>query len=125
MMLFAFFASLLALTSASPTPVTPGLARSDIERVQSRAAQEIKHCDFGYFEDHTDDKSPWSSDCDVLTNNIAGDGDWELRLNGEFRQIAQYNSCAIGVQAYGCTGKIGDVRNSDPSLKASVVKRNS
>ena len=110
MILFAFFASLLALTSASPTPVNPGLSRSDIEQVQSRAAQEINHCDFGISEDLTDDKSPWGYDCDILTSNIAGDGDWELKLLGEYRQLAQYNSCAFGVQAYGCTGKLGDVR---------------
>jgi hypothetical protein len=91
MIFFTLFAFLLALASASPT-----LTAAPVDNVD--AAQTINDCDYSMYEDHTDVNSPWAADCMILADNILGDGTWRLNDNGEFRQLAQYGSCAFGVR---------------------------
>ncbi|KAK4182239.1 putative necrosis-inducing factor-domain-containing protein [Podospora australis] len=49
-------------------------------------------------EVQTSDASPFIQDCQVLMNNIAGDGVWEVWQVSHQKQIAHYRSCAFGVE---------------------------
>jgi len=91
MVFYALLHFLLALASASPTLTAAPVGNVD-------AAQTINDCDYGIYEDHTNVDSPWAADCMTLADNIFGDGTWRLNDNGEFRQLAQYGSCAFGVR---------------------------
>jgi len=59
----------------------------------------INDCDSSSFENHSTGGSPLVEDCQQLTNNIAGCGHWEFQA-GSQHQLAQYNSCAFGVETY-------------------------
>lgn len=91
MIFFVHFAFLLALASASP-PMTAGPGSI------MDAAHGINDCDYGTYEDHSYGDSAWIADCMHLADNISGDSTWYLNDNGEFRQLAQYGSCAFGVK---------------------------
>lgn len=95
MIFFVLFAVFLALVSASP-PMT-GAPGGIVN-----AAHTINDCDYGTYEERTHAGSPWAADCMKLVDNIFGDGTWYFGDNGEFRQLAQYQSCAFSARDEEC-----------------------
>ncbi|KAK0751864.1 putative necrosis-inducing factor-domain-containing protein [Schizothecium vesticola] len=97
MIFFTIFTFFLALVSASVISKGPG--RSPFAQLSTR--QSINDCDVGYYEDRTDDKSPFIADCETLITKLKH-GTCYLILNGEYKQIAQYKSCAVGIVSADC-----------------------
>ncbi|KAF9054896.1 putative necrosis-inducing factor-domain-containing protein, partial [Panaeolus papilionaceus] len=59
----------------------------------------INNCGDSSFINQTSGGSPTVADCRQLAANIAGDGTWTVELL-EHHQLAQYGTCAFGVQSY-------------------------
>jgi hypothetical protein len=45
----------------------------------------------------TSDASPLAADCLQLAKNIEGSGKWTVHSGQDHRQLAQYGTCAVGV----------------------------
>jgi hypothetical protein len=97
MIFYTIFTFFLALVSASV--ISKGPDRSPFAQLSTR--EPINDCDFGYYEDHTDDKSPFISDCEILVTRLR-DATYYIILNGEYKQIAEYKSCAVGIVSADC-----------------------
>ena len=112
--IFTFF---LALVSASVISKVPG--RSPFAQLSTR--QSINDCDVGYYEDRTDDKSPFIADCETLITKLKH-GTCYLILNGEYKQIAQYKSCAVGIVSADCENSHSFVMHPSllPPLRSAV-----
>jgi hypothetical protein len=87
----------LALVSASV--ISKGSGRSPFAQLSTR--EPINDCDVGYYEDRTDDKSPFIADCETLVTKL-WDATYYIILNGEYKQIAEYKSCAVGIVSADC-----------------------
>lgn len=62
----------------------------------SIAQTQVSHCGDASFNNQTSDASPLVSDCKQLAYNIRnGDAFWRIGA-GQYRQLAQYKSCAFG-----------------------------
>ncbi|KAI0467015.1 hypothetical protein F4859DRAFT_518632 [Xylaria cf. heliscus] len=59
------------------------------------------YCGDSTFEDQTSDASPLVSDCLVITQNIAIDGDWTTLTIGGQRELVQHQTCMLGVERSG------------------------
>jgi hypothetical protein len=77
----AFIASLLVTAQCSPTLL-----------------RRINDCGDSTFVNQVSGASPTVADCNHLASNIAGDGTWTVSDTGQ-HQLAQYGTCALGVQA--------------------------
>ncbi|KAK5658957.1 hypothetical protein OQA88_1775 [Cercophora sp. LCS_1] len=59
----------------------------------------INDCSDSSFENQTSGGSPKADDCAQLAKNIQGDGTWTYDSGGTQYQLAQYGTCAFGVQS--------------------------
>jgi hypothetical protein len=59
------------------------------------------YCGASTFEDRTSGSSPSVEDCLHIASNIAGGGRWDIDMFlGKQKRIAEYKSCAFGVQGH-------------------------
>ncbi|KAK3988418.1 putative necrosis-inducing factor-domain-containing protein [Cladorrhinum sp. PSN332] len=61
-------------------------------------ASQSRDCDEWTIDsgDENSDASPLKTDCEIMYNNIAGDGSWYLALPNVQRTLISYRSCAFG-----------------------------
>ncbi|KAI1833998.1 hypothetical protein DTO006G1_7751 [Penicillium roqueforti] len=83
------FATLLAFAQAAP------LAPKE-SRLEARAS--INDCGSSTFINQSSGGSPLVADCQHLARNIAGGGTWTVSASGSQHQLAQYGTCAFGIQ---------------------------
>jgi hypothetical protein len=95
----AVFAALISTILAVPLT-----SSSSISKIMPRgnATILINDCGNSSFENQSSGGSPLISDCQILAENIRGDGTWTTWGSGR-RQLAQLGTCAFGVQVEGIT----------------------
>ncbi|CDM27637.1 hypothetical protein CBS147339_4225 [Penicillium roqueforti] len=97
------FVTLLVFVQAAPlAPKEP--------RLEARAS--INDCGSSTFINQSSGDSPLVADCQVLVKNIAGGGTWTVPAVGRQHQLAQYGTCAFGIQG-GQVLNIAYVGNQD------------
>lgn len=107
----AFFAAVQAAPFAIEgiDDVSANPASEIIYTLNARAS--INNCGDSSFENQSTGGSPFISDCQQITRNIAGGGSWTFPLIGH-RKLVSYGTCAFGVEGsteIGHTnGKIGN-----------------
>jgi hypothetical protein len=86
-------AALLSTAAALPT------SENGATTAANTLAKRTNKCGDSTFNGETSGGSPLVSDCEVLRNNIVGDGSWRISTFDYERDVASYGTCKFVVQA--------------------------
>jgi hypothetical protein len=104
--------SIMAVPLASSLPTTPNPTSPSNIMPTGDASAKINDCGNSSFENQSSGGSPLISDCQILVDNIRGDGTWTTMV-GDQRQLAQLGTCAFGVYVPGNNLHLYKVGNED------------